>query len=96
MFWFNINLSGTIADTLIRKNILTRTQTRKLFNVFGNLFPAIFVIGLAFMTCKLKYIAVALLTIGVTFTYLFLCLRPFCFEYYALTIEDVVMVEVLC
>ncbi len=52
----------------IRKKILTRTQTRKLFNVLGNLFPAIFVIGLAFMTCKLKYIAVVLLTIGVTFT----------------------------
>jgi hypothetical protein len=52
----------------IRKKILTRTQTRKVFNVLGNLFPAIFVIALAFMTCKLKYIAVALLTIGVTFT----------------------------
>ncbi len=53
---------------LIRKNTLTRTQTRKLFNVLGNLLPALFVIGLAFMTCKLKYVAVALLTIGITFT----------------------------
>ena len=68
MFWFNINLSGTIADMLIRKKKLTPTQTRKVFNVLGNLFPAIFVIGLAFMTCETKYIAVALLTIGVTFT----------------------------
>lgn len=68
MFWININLSGVIADMIIRNKILTRTKTRKVFNVLGNLFPAIFVIGLAFMTCKSKYIAVALLTIGVTFT----------------------------
>lgn len=68
MFWLNINISGALADVLIRKNILTRTKTRKLFNVLGNLVPAIFVIGLAFMTCKLKYVAVGLLTVGVTFT----------------------------
>ncbi len=53
---------------LIRKKTLTRTQTRKLFNILGNLCPAIFVIALAFMTCKIKYIAVACLTIGITFT----------------------------
>jgi hypothetical protein len=57
-----------VADMLIRKKTLTRTQTRKVFNVLGNLFPAIFVIALAFMTCKIKYVAVALLTIGLTFT----------------------------
>jgi hypothetical protein len=57
-----------VADMLIQKKTLTRTQTRKVFNVLGNIFPAIFVIALAFMTCKLKYVAVALLTIGVTFT----------------------------
>jgi len=68
MFWLNINISGIVADTFIRKKTLTRTQTRKLFNVLGNLCPAIFVIALAFMTCKLKYVAVALLTIGITFT----------------------------
>lgn len=64
----NINVSGVVADTLTRKNILSRTQTRKLFNVLGNLFPALFVIGLGYMTCKTKYTAVTLLTIGVTFT----------------------------
>jgi hypothetical protein len=68
MFWLNINISGAVADMLIKKEILTRTTTRKVFNVLGNLCPAIFVVGLAFMTCKLKYLAVALLTIGVTFT----------------------------
>jgi hypothetical protein len=61
------NLSGSIADILIRKNILTTTNTRKLFNILGNLLPAIFVIGLAFMTCQLRYVAVVLLTIGVAF-----------------------------
>lgn len=68
LFWLNINVSGVVADMFIRKGIFTRTRTRKLFNVLGNLLPAIFVIGLAFMTCKTKYIAVVLLTIGVTFT----------------------------
>ena len=68
VFWLNINVSGVVADMFIRKKVLTRTQTRKLFNVLGNLFPAIFVVALAFMTCKLKYVAVGLLTIGVTFT----------------------------
>jgi hypothetical protein len=68
MFWLNINISGVLADMLIRRKMLTRTQTRKVFNVLGNLLPAIFVVSLAFMTCKVKYVAVALLTIGVTFT----------------------------
>ncbi len=65
--WLVINLSGVIADFLIRKNILTTTNTRKLFNILGNILPAIFVTALAFMTCRLKYIAVILLTIGVAF-----------------------------
>ncbi|CAF1249155.1 unnamed protein product [Rotaria sp. Silwood1] len=67
VLWLNINISGIIADVIIRKNLLTTTNTRKLFNILGNLFPAIFVLGLAFMTCRLKYVAVVLLTIGVAF-----------------------------
>ena len=68
MFWLNINISGAVADALIRNKTLTRTQTRKFLNILGNLVPAIFVIGLSFMSCQFKYVAVALLTIGVTFT----------------------------
>ncbi|CAF1209802.1 unnamed protein product [Rotaria sordida] len=67
VLWLNINISGFIADVIIRKNLLTTTNTRKLFNILGNLVPAIFVLGLAFMTCQLKYVAVVLLTIGVAF-----------------------------
>ncbi|CAF0841673.1 unnamed protein product [Rotaria sordida] len=63
----NINISGIIVDVIIRKNLLTTTNTRKLFTIFGSLLPAIFMIGLAFMTCQLKYVAVVLLTIGVAF-----------------------------
>ena len=76
IFWLNINVSGVVADMLIRKQILTRTRTRKLFNLLGNLLPAIFVLGLAFMNCKLKYLAVTFLTIGVTFTYVRLSCSP--------------------
>lgn len=56
-----------LADMVIRKTFLTRTNTRKLFNTIGTFVPAISVIGLAFLTCQLKYYAVALLTIGVAF-----------------------------
>ncbi len=68
----NINFSGFLADIFVRKRILTITQTRKFFNILGNLLPAIFVIGLAFMTCQLKYVAVVLLTLGVAFGYVLL------------------------
>ena len=52
---------------LIHKKLLTITQTRKLFSLLGSILPAIFVLSLAFMTCHLKYIAVILLTSGITF-----------------------------
>ncbi|CAF1030732.1 unnamed protein product [Adineta ricciae] len=63
--WLVINLSGVLADLIIRRKILTVTQTRKLFTVLGNFIPALLVLSLAFMTCRLKYVAVLLLTIGV-------------------------------
>jgi hypothetical protein len=76
----NILFSGFIADIFVRKRILTVTHTRKLFNILGNLIPALFLIGLAFMTCQLKYIAVILLTAGVGFRYVLLL--PFdCIKY---------------
>jgi MFS family permease len=65
----NINFSGFLADIFVRRKILTTTNTRKLFNIPGNLLPAIFLVALAFMTCQLKYVAVILLTIGVTTRY---------------------------
>ncbi|CAF1320943.1 unnamed protein product, partial [Didymodactylos carnosus] len=36
VFWININISGTVADFIVRKEILTRTRTRKLFNALAN------------------------------------------------------------
>ncbi|CAF1936344.1 unnamed protein product [Rotaria magnacalcarata] len=64
----SINLSGIIADMLIHKKLLSITQTRKLINILGSFLPAIFVLGLAFMTCQYRYTAVILLTIGVGLT----------------------------
>ncbi|CAF2083345.1 unnamed protein product [Rotaria magnacalcarata] len=66
--WLSINLSGIIADMLIHKKLLSITQTRKLINILGSFLPAIFVLGLAFMTCQYRYTAVILLTIGVGLT----------------------------
>ncbi|CAF1024515.1 unnamed protein product [Rotaria sp. Silwood1] len=65
--WLSTNISGIIADVIIRKNLLTTTNTRKLFNILGNLLPAIFMLSLAFLTCQLRYVAVILLTIGFAF-----------------------------
>ncbi|CAF1312349.1 unnamed protein product [Rotaria sordida] len=67
MVWLSTNISGIIADIIIRKNLLTTTNTRKLFNILGNLLPAICVLSLAFLTCQLKYVAVILLTISFAF-----------------------------
>ncbi|UJR32077.1 hypothetical protein I4U23_019545 [Adineta vaga] len=64
--------ASIIADRIIRKKILTITQTRKLFTSLGTIFPAIILIGLAFLTCHLKYFAVLLLVAGVTFNGFFI------------------------
>lgn len=78
----NINFAGFLADRFVKKKILTITTTRKLFNILGNILPAIFVIALAFMNCRLKYVAVGLLTIGVGFGY-----RNFCYLFWSAKFE---------
>ncbi len=73
----NINFSGFLTDIVVRKKILTITNARKFFSILGNLLPAIFIIALAFVTCQIKYIAVILLTIGITFVYVLLFFLSF-------------------
>lgn len=67
--WIIINLGGYLSDLIIQKKFLTKMQTRKLLNTLGTLLPALFLIGLAFVTDQMKYLAIILLTIGVGLKY---------------------------
>jgi hypothetical protein len=68
---------GIFSDILIRNNILTRRNLRRIFNFIGLFIPAVFVIALSFVTCSLPYLGVAFLTIGLAFKYckMFYCYR---------------------
>lgn len=56
-----------LSDLIIRKNLLAKTKTRKLFNTIGTVIPALSVIELRFVTVDIKYIAIILLIIGIGF-----------------------------
>lgn len=58
---------GLFTDTLLRKNVLTRKNLRRVFTTIGLLVAAIFVICLSFVTCFLPYLGVACLTLGLAF-----------------------------
>ncbi len=57
--------TGGVADLIIRKEILTRVNTRKLFHGIGTLSPAICLLVISFLDCERRYLAVTLLVIGV-------------------------------
>lgn len=67
VFWLFIISSGVIGDKIQRLG-LSKTNVRKLFNTLGFIMPMFAVIGLMFVTCEIKYIGVALLTVGLAFT----------------------------
>ncbi|CAF0921048.1 unnamed protein product [Rotaria sordida] len=60
-----VMLSGGLADFIIRKKILKRVNTRKLFHGIGTLAPAICLLLISFLNCERRYLAVLLLVIGV-------------------------------
>ncbi|XP_012938009.1 sialin [Aplysia californica] len=64
-FWFFITVSGTLADLLISRNILSVTWTRKVMSVIGTVGPACFLVGTGFMECDQSIGAVVMLTIAV-------------------------------
>ena len=57
--------TGGLADLIIRKKFLSRTNTRKLFHGIGTLSPAICLLLISFLNCERRYLAVLLLIIGV-------------------------------
>lgn len=57
-------LTGSLADVIIGKKYLSRVNTRKLFHTIGTLSPAICLLGISFLDCQHRYLAVILLVIG--------------------------------
>lgn len=60
-----VMLTGGLADYIIQRQYLSRVNTRKLFHGVGTLTPAICLLLISFLDCERRYLAVALLIIGV-------------------------------
>ncbi|XP_067685982.1 sialin-like [Haliotis asinina] len=64
-FWLLITVSGTLADLLISRNILSVAWTRKLMTCIGTIAPALFLIGTGYMDCTQQTGAVVMITAAV-------------------------------
>ncbi|KAK6181307.1 hypothetical protein SNE40_009189 [Patella caerulea] len=64
-FWLFILISGTIADLIIKGELLTVAHTRKIMTAIGTIGPGLFLIGTGYMECDQKMAAVAMLTLAV-------------------------------
>ncbi|CAF1132130.1 unnamed protein product [Adineta ricciae] len=62
-----VMLSGGLADFIIGKNYVKRINARKLFHGIGTFAPAICLLSISFLDCQRRYLAVALLIIGIAF-----------------------------
>ncbi|XP_064600100.1 sialin-like [Liolophura sinensis] len=65
-FWIGIYISGWMADCVRESGCLTTTWTRKIWEVFGQVMPAIALITLGFLECTQAILAVVILTLAVT------------------------------
>ncbi|XP_048745498.1 sialin-like [Ostrea edulis] len=63
-FWGVINVAGVLADLALK--CLSTTNTRKLLDISGKVIPALLLIGLGYLDCTMKGLAIALLTLGVS------------------------------
>jgi ACS family sodium-dependent inorganic phosphate cotransporter-like MFS transporter 5 len=57
-------IASVVADYLIGHKILSITVTRKLFQCLSSAIPAVLIVATGFMDCSLRYVAVALISIG--------------------------------
>ncbi|XP_012942626.1 sialin [Aplysia californica] len=67
-FWIVINLGGWVADFVRDRKLLTTGVTRKAFNAFGKILPAIMLISLGYVDCSQPTVAIALLVLAVSLT----------------------------
>jgi len=63
VMWISINLMGLLADTIRGRGILNTTQTRKAFNSFGLLGPALFLVSAGMVGCD-QVVAVVLICLA--------------------------------
>ncbi|XP_067658052.1 sialin-like [Haliotis asinina] len=68
VFWAMINVAGWMADFVRRRSIFTTTNTRKIFDSFGKLVPAAMLVGLGYVDCSQRPLAITLLVLGVSLT----------------------------
>ncbi|XP_032684299.1 putative inorganic phosphate cotransporter [Odontomachus brunneus] len=63
--WFSSLLSSWLADWMIIKGVMSRTNVRKLGTTIASLGPGIFIVAASYSKCD-KVIAVVMFTIGMT------------------------------
>ncbi|KAK3743741.1 hypothetical protein RRG08_043473 [Elysia crispata] len=67
-FWLVINIGGWAADFLRDRQMLSTSMTRKVFNTFGKVVPAVMLIGLGYVDCSQPAVAIVLLILAVSLT----------------------------
>ena len=60
---------GLVSDPILRMNLLSRHNLRRVFNGIGLSVAAVFVISLSFVNCSMPYLGVAFLTLGLASKY---------------------------
>lgn len=60
-------IGSPISDMLIKRNIVTVTAARKIFNSIGQFTPMVCLIALSYMTVENQVLAIILLTLAVGF-----------------------------
>ncbi|XP_012936170.1 uncharacterized transporter slc-17.2 [Aplysia californica] len=63
-----VQVSGPIADVLVKRRYLRVPWTRKLYLIIGNFTPAVILIALSFLDCTQSGLAIVLLTVAVGFS----------------------------
>ncbi len=58
---------GAVSDKLIRGNILTRTNARRVFNSLGLGMPMVAIFCLSFVDCSIPYVGVVCLAVAMAF-----------------------------
>ncbi|GFO24631.1 vesicular glutamate transporter 1 [Plakobranchus ocellatus] len=67
-FWIVINIGGWAADFVRNKHVLSTGMTRKVFNTFGKVVPAVMLIALGYVDCSKPALAIVLLILAVSLT----------------------------
>lgn len=67
-FWIIINVAGWLADFFRERGYMNTTVTRKSFDAFGKIVPAIMLIALGYVDCSKQAAAIAILVLAVSLT----------------------------